>query len=65
MRTYMDLHGVEKRKEKKVPRKPKPKEIKSPVSGILMALFIPPVSLAGWFGIFSFLTMVYPTAGGQ
>ena len=30
-----------------------------------MALFIPPVSLAGWFGIFSFLTMVYLTVGGQ
>lgn len=52
-------------KKKRYREKPKPKDIKSLVSGILMALFIPPVSLAVWFGIFSFLAMVYLTAGGQ
>ena len=52
-------------KKKRYREKPKPKDIKSLVSGILTALFIPPVSLAVWFGIFSFLTMVYLTAGGQ
>ena len=52
-------------KKKRYREKPKPKDIKSLVSGILTALFIPPVSLAVWFGIFGFLTMVYLTAGGQ
>ena len=52
-------------KKKRYREKPNPKDIKSLVSGILTALFIPPVSLAVWFGIFSFLTMVYLTAGGQ
>ena len=52
-------------KKKRYREKPKPKDIKSLVSGILAALFIPPVSLAVWFGIFSFLAMVYLTAGGQ
>ena len=52
-------------KKKRYREKPKPKDIKSLVSGILTALFIPPVSLAVWFGIFSFLAMVYLTAGGQ
>lgn len=52
-------------KKKRVREKPKAKNIKSLVSGILRALFIPPVSLAVWFGIFSFLAMVYLTAGGQ
>ena len=31
---------------------------------ILRALFVPPVSLAVWFGIFSFFTIVYLTAFG-
>ena len=52
-------------KKKRVREKPETKDIKNMVSGILMALFIPPVSLAVWFGIFSFLAMVYLTAGGQ
>ena len=52
-------------KKKRVREKPKAKNMKSLVSGILRALFIPPVSLAVWFGIFSFLAMVYLTAGGQ
>ena len=52
-------------KKKRYREKPKPKDIKSLVSGILTALFIPPVSLAVWFGIFGFLAMVYLTAGGQ
>ena len=52
-------------KKKRHRQKPKPKDIKSSVRGILKALFVPPVSLAVWFGILSFLAMVYLTAGGQ
>ena len=35
------------------------------LKAILKALFVPPVSLAVWFGILSFIVMVYLTAGGQ
>ena len=41
------------------------KDVRSMIAGILKALFLPPVSLAVWFGIFSFIAMVYLTAGGQ
>ncbi len=35
------------------------------VTMVLRALFVPPVSLAVWFGIISFIVMVYLTAGGE
>ena len=61
----MDLHVVDRRKEKRYRKKSKLKDVKSLVPGILKALFVPPVSLAVWFGFFGFLAMVYLTAGGQ
>ena len=36
----------------------------STVLEILKVLFVPPVSLAVWFGILSFIVIVYLTAGG-
>ena len=54
-------------KDSKIKRyrpKPDPARIKDILLGFLKALFIPPVSLAVWFGIISFITMVYLTAGG-
>ena len=35
------------------------------VKTVLRALFVPPVSLAVWFGIIGFIVMVYLTAGGE
>ena len=49
---------------KRYRQKPDPAKIKDILLGCLRALFIPPVSLAVWFGIISFFTMVYLTAGG-
>ena len=37
---------------------------KSMMTGLLRALFVPPLSLAVWFGIISFIVMVYLTAFG-
>ena len=51
-------------KKKRYRKKSKPKDVKSSVLRILKALFVPPVSLAVWFGILGFLVMVYLTAGG-
>ena len=51
-------------KKKRYRKKSKPKDVKSSVLRILKALFVPPVSLAVWFGILGFLAMVYLTAGG-
>jgi len=48
--------GRKKRYRKKYP-------IRMDIKEILEALFIPPVSLAVWFGIASFIVMVYLTAG--
>jgi len=48
--------GRKKRYRKKYP-------IRIDIREILKALFIPPVSLAVWFGIASFIVMVYLTAG--
>jgi hypothetical protein len=36
---------------------------KEMVFAVLRAVFVPPVSLAVWFGIISFFVMVYLTAG--
>ena len=33
------------------------------IKNILMVMFVPPISLAVWFGIISFCVMVYLTAG--
>ena len=52
-------------KKKRYRKKPELKDIQNAVLGLLKALVVPPVSLAVWFGIISFLTMVYLTAGGQ
>ena len=52
-------------KKKRYRQKPNPKDIKYMLLGFLKALFIPPISLAVWFGIISFFVMVYLTAGGQ
>ena len=41
-----------------------PKIDKEIVGIVLRALFIPPVSLAVWFGIICFFVMVYLTAFG-
>jgi hypothetical protein len=57
--TYTDK-GRLKRYRKKVEFKIS----KSMIRDILRALFVPPVSLAVWFGIISFFTIVYLTAFG-
>ena len=51
-------------KKKRYRKKPELKNIKSAFLGLLEFLFIPPASLAVWFGIISFFVMVYLTAGG-
>ncbi|MBQ6654637.1 MAG: hypothetical protein IJM79_03840 [Erysipelotrichaceae bacterium] len=53
--------GTKKRYHKKLNIRITP----SVIGDILRALFIPPVSLAVWFGIISFIVMVYLTAGGE
>ncbi|MCR5067951.1 MAG: zinc ribbon domain-containing protein [Erysipelotrichaceae bacterium] len=53
--------GSKKRYRRKLNIRITPELIKD----ILRALFIPPVSLAVWFGIISFIVMVYLTAGGE
>ena len=47
--------------------RPKPEhiDVKEAVLSFLKLLFIPPASLAVWFGIISFIVMVYLTAGGE
>ena len=52
-------------KKKRYKKKPDLKNMGQLVLGFLKVLFIPPVSLAVWFGIFSFFAMVYLTAGGK
>jgi len=52
-------------KKKRYRKKPELKNIKSALLGLLEFLFIPPASLAVWFGIISFFVMVYLTAGGM
>lgn len=49
---------------KRYHKKPDPAKIKDMLTGFLKAMFIPPASLAVWFGIISFFVMVYLTAGG-
>ena len=44
-------------------KKPDRGAASSVLRSVLRALFVPPVCLAVWFGIFSFLAMVYLTAG--
>ena len=51
-------------KKKRYRKKPELKNIKSAFLRLLEFLFIPPASLAVWFGIISFFVMVYLTAGG-
>ena len=58
---YRTENGRIKRYREK--RKKSVKNIWSLVKDILRVLFIPPVSLAVWFGIISFCVMVYLTAG--
>ena len=52
-------------KKKRYRKLPDSKDVRYMLLGLLKALFVPPVSLAVWFGILSFLAMVYLTAGGQ
>ena len=49
---------------KRYHKKPDSAKSKDMFIGFLKALFIPPASLAIWFGIISFFVMVYLTAGG-
>ncbi|MBP5279479.1 MAG: hypothetical protein J6Z03_03265 [Erysipelotrichaceae bacterium] len=51
-------------KKKRYRKKMEPQVRKDIFKGILKAVFVPPVSLAVWFGIISFFTMVYLTAFG-
>ena len=57
--TRTESGGIKRYKEKKEPFK----ITKSMAGGVLRALFVPPVCLAVWFGILSFVVMVYLTAG--
>ena len=52
-------------KKKRYRGKPEKKDGRRMVRSFLKVLFVPPVSLAVWFGIISFFVMVYLTAGGQ
>ena len=52
-------------KKKRYRKKPDPDKVKDTFFGFLRLLFIPPASLGVWFGILSFLVMVYLTAGGE
>ncbi len=51
-------------RQRRFRKKPDPKTIRSALSSVLMAMFIPPVSLAVWFGIISFCVICYLTAFG-
>ncbi len=44
-------------------KKKSPKDIRELLKNILLVLFVPPISLAVWFGILCFGVMVYLTAG--
>ncbi|MBO4218919.1 MAG: hypothetical protein J5887_05435 [Erysipelotrichaceae bacterium] len=57
----IDEKGRRKRYRKKI----RIRITKDTAGEILRALFVPPVSLAVWFGILSFIVMVYLTAGGE
>lgn len=51
-------------RQRRFRKKPDPKAIRSALESVLMAMFIPPVSLAVWFGIISFCVICYLTAFG-
>ena len=57
---YADENGTKKRWRKRT----EPIDKKGTILAVLRALIIPPVSLAVWFGIASFLAMCYLTAFG-
>ncbi len=52
-------------KLKRWKKKADPDDVKEIAKMVLKALFIPPVSLGVWFGIFSFITMCWLTAFGM
>ncbi|MBQ3859309.1 MAG: hypothetical protein II779_02195, partial [Clostridia bacterium] len=56
----IDENGKEKRYRSRV----LPKISKDTVKTVLSVLFVPPISLAVWFGIISFCVMCYLTAFG-
>ena len=57
------IYTVSGQKWKRYRQKMNPTDRKNLTKGILRAVFVPPISLAVWFGIASFITMVYLTAG--
>ena len=52
-------------RKKRFRRKPEAKISGHTIRTLLKYLFVPPVSLGVWFGILSFIVMVYLTAGGS
>ena len=58
---YRRENGSKKRYKKEKPKEKK--NVGEIVKTVLMVVFVPPISLAVWFGIISFCVMVYLTAG--
>ena len=52
-------------KKRRYRKRWRPRITRTTVHSVLRALFVPPLSLAVWFGILGFITIVYLTAGGS